>query len=79
MAELGRPLPLLSPAEVLADWPGLNVDGTVLERLQDGVAPDMAALMMLNLAAQLDTGDQIRFLADGCLGCYCPLCSGWSW
>lgn len=64
--ELGRPLPLLSPAEVLADWPGLNVDGTVLKRLQDGVAPDMAALNDAELgAAQLDTGDQIRFLADG--------------
>lgn len=61
LVEQGKPLPILSPAEALADWPVLNVSGPVLSRLQDGVAPDMAGLDV----AELDTGDRLCFLADG--------------
>jgi tRNA pseudouridine55 synthase len=63
LAEQGRPLPLLSPAEVLADWPALTVAGAALGRLRDGVAPDMTGLDVSGLAA----GDRLCFLADGIL------------
>ncbi len=60
LIDQGRPLPLLSPAEALADWPALTIAGEVLCRLQDGVAPGMADLDVSGLVA----GDLIRFLAD---------------
>lgn len=63
LIEQGKPLPLLSPADALADWPTLNVTGPLLDRLQDGVAPDMASLDVSTLAA----GDRVRFLSDGAL------------
>ena len=61
--EHGRPLPFLSLAEALADWPVLKVDGLILERLQNGVAPCMADLVGDEPAA----GDQIRFIAGNTL------------
>jgi tRNA pseudouridine55 synthase len=63
LVEKGSPLPLLTPAEVLADWPALVVSGEVLGRLQDGVAPDMAGLDVSALSA----GDRVCFLADDSL------------
>ncbi len=63
LAEQGRPLPLLTPAEVLADWPALVVSGEVLCRLQDGVAPDMVGLDVSTLAA----GDRVCFIAEDSL------------
>jgi tRNA pseudouridine55 synthase len=57
----GRRLPLLSPAEALADWPALSVSGRLLEKLKDGVAPDMSALDV----SALDPGSRVRFLANG--------------
>ncbi len=63
LVDQGKPLPLLSPAEALIDWPALAVSGPVLERLQDGVAPNMADLDVSGLAA----GDQVRFLSAGAL------------
>lgn len=62
-AEQGRPLPMLSSAEVLADWPTFTVSGTVLGRLRDGVAPSMSDLDVSGLVAD----DQVCFLADGIL------------
>lgn len=62
-AEQGRPLPFLSPVEVLADWPALSVDGAVLGRLRDGVAPAMTDLDVSGLVAD----DRVCFLADGIL------------
>jgi len=63
LVEQGKPLPFLTPAEVLADWPALTVSGAVLGRLQDGVAPDMADLDV----SELTTDDRICFLAEGSL------------
>jgi tRNA pseudouridine55 synthase len=63
LVEQGKPLPLLSPADALADWPALTVTGQLLDRLQDGVAPSMADLDVSNLSA----GDRVRFLNDGAL------------
>lgn len=60
LVEQGKPLPFLTPAEVLTDWPALTVSGAVLGRLQDGVAPDMTDLDVSALSA----GDQIRFMAE---------------
>ena len=60
LVEQGRPLPFLTHAEVLADWPALVVSGEVLGRLQDGVAPDMAGLDVSALSA----GDRVCFLAE---------------
>ncbi len=57
----GESLPLLSPVEALADWPSLVVSGTLLDRLQDGVAPDMSAFDVSGLVA----GSQVRFMTDG--------------
>ena len=56
-------MPLLTPAEALADWPALPVSGPMLTRLQDGVAPNMSDLDVSNLAA----GDRVRFLVDDAL------------
>ena len=67
----GKPLPFLTPAEVLKDWPALTVSGAVLSRLQDGIAPDMAGLDVSGLAA----GDRLCFLASGklvAIGCFAP-------
>lgn len=63
LVEQGKPLPLLTPAAVLSDWPALTVSGAVLGRLQDGVAPDMADLDVSALAA----GDRVCFLAEDSL------------
>lgn len=60
LASQGVPFPLLTPAEVLSDWPALTVSGAVLGRLQDGVAPDMKDFDVSVLGA----GDQVRFLAE---------------
>jgi len=59
LAEQGRPLPLISPADALADWPALIVDGPVLARLQNGVAPGVSEL---NISG-LDAGDLVCFQA----------------
>lgn len=63
LVDQGKTLPLLSPADALADWPALTVTGTLLNKLQDGVAPDMADLDVSALAE----GDRVRFLTDGAL------------
>jgi len=60
LSEQGRSLPLLSLAEALADWSTLKVDGLILERLQNGVAPYMADLVGDEPVA----GDKVRFVAD---------------
>jgi len=63
LVEQGQPLPFLSPAEILADWPALTVSGLVLDRLQDGVAPNMADLDV----SELTTDDRVCFLAESSL------------
>ena len=59
LAEQGQPLPLLSPAEALADWPSLEVGGDVLARLLNGVAPSLTELMV----PALEAGAKVRFLS----------------
>jgi len=59
----GKPLPFLTPVEVLSGWPTLSVSGAVLSRLQDGVAPDMADFDVSGLVA----GDRVCFLAEAAL------------
>ena len=61
--EQGRPLPFLPLAEVLDDWPALTVDGVILERLQNGVAPCLAELS----GDQPAVGARVRFLAGDSL------------
>ncbi len=63
LAEQGLPLPLVSPAAALAGWPALAVDGPVLERLRNGVAPATAELDGTMPAA----GELVRFLTEGTL------------
>jgi tRNA pseudouridine55 synthase len=59
----GRPLPILSPAEALADWPALTIDGEMLGRLQNGVAPCMADL---SVDAPV-VGTRVRLMAGNSL------------
>lgn len=63
LADQGLPLPLVSPADALAGWPALTVDGPVLARLRNGVAPELADLAGAKPAA----GELVRFLAGGAL------------
>jgi tRNA U55 pseudouridine synthase TruB len=60
LSEQGRALPILSLADILADWKALTVDGVILERLQNGVAPHMADLEGDEPVA----GDKVRFIAE---------------
>ncbi|MDT8441308.1 MAG: tRNA pseudouridine(55) synthase TruB [Desulfuromonadales bacterium] len=60
-AAAGEALPLIPPAEALADWPGIALSGAVLTRLQHGVVPRRDELPALN---DLTAGSLIRFL-DG--------------
>jgi tRNA pseudouridine55 synthase len=57
-ADEGRPLPLISPADAMAGWPALVVDGPVLSRLLNGVSPTVTELDVAGLAP----GDRARFL-----------------
>ena len=60
LSEQGRALPILSLADILADWKALTVDGVILKRLQNGVAPHMADLKGDEPVA----GDKVRFIAE---------------
>ena len=60
LSEQGRALPFLSLADILADWKALTVDGVILKRLQNGVAPHMADLKGDEPVA----GDKVRFIAE---------------
>ena len=60
LSEQGRALPFLSLADILADWKALTVDGVILKRLQNGVAPQMADLGGNEPVA----GDKVRFIAE---------------
>lgn len=59
LVDSGLALPLLSPAETLAEWPVLNVDGPVLGRLRDGVAPGLDEVD----TSGLSDNDMLCFLA----------------
>ena len=59
LAEQGKKIPLLRPAEALSDWPSINLSGDPLKRLQDGVAPDMSALEMDGISED----DKVKFMA----------------
>ena len=59
LIEQDIPLPLLSPAEALADWPAVRMERDVLMRLQDGIAPKATEVSCSGLVAQ----DRVRFLA----------------
>jgi tRNA pseudouridine55 synthase len=58
LADQGVPLPMMSPADALDDWPALFVDGPVLARLRNGVAPGMKELQN----PVLNAGALVRFL-----------------
>jgi tRNA pseudouridine55 synthase len=60
LVSAGRALPLLSPAQALADWPALTIEGADLQRLNDGVAPSVTACQ----ASTLEAGERLCFL-DG--------------
>lgn len=60
LVDRGQPLPLLSPAEALADWPAREVSGAALGRLRDGVAPGMDEVDTTGL----DAGELLCFLAE---------------
>jgi tRNA pseudouridine55 synthase len=60
LSEQGRALPFLSLADILADWKALTVEGVILKRLQNGVAPHMADLKGDEPVA----GDKVRFIAE---------------
>ncbi|PLX85943.1 MAG: tRNA pseudouridine(55) synthase TruB [Desulfuromonas sp.] len=59
MASLGEKLPLLTPAQALTGWPGLEVDGFVLKRLRDGVAP---RCQELDGGCTLEPGRLVKFV-----------------
>lgn len=58
LADSGDPLPWLSPTEALADWPAIEVAGPVLDRLRNGVAPAVDAVV---LPPGLRSGQAVRF------------------
>jgi tRNA pseudouridine55 synthase len=58
-ATTGAPLPLISPAQALADWPGLVVSGRAVERLRNGVAPRAE-----EVAGTAAPGQKVRLLVD---------------
>jgi tRNA pseudouridine55 synthase len=62
MAEEGDALPLLSPAEALSDWPELVIDGPVLDRLLNGVAPDLCEV---ETDVSLELGQAVRCMTGG--------------
>lgn len=59
MAGEGRPLPLLSPAQALADWPGLTVLEGPAARLKDGVAPKVG-----DVSGEARPGQLVRLMVD---------------
>ena len=61
LAAAGQPLPLIAPAQVLADWPGLQVLGAARFRLANGIAPARADVTG---ADGLVPGQPVRLLAD---------------
>jgi tRNA pseudouridine55 synthase len=61
LAAAGQPLPLIAPAQVLADWPGLQVQGAARFRLTNGIAP---TLTDVTGADGLVPGQPVRLLAD---------------
>jgi tRNA pseudouridine55 synthase len=56
----GQSLPLIAPAQVLAEWPGLQVHDSALARLANGIAP---TLTEVTDAAGLVVGQPVRLLA----------------
>ena len=63
LVEQGLPLPLVSPAAALADWPALTVEGAALERLRNGVPPYQADCQGIMPMPE----QQLRFLAGDTL------------
>jgi tRNA pseudouridine55 synthase len=61
LAAAGQALPLIAPAQVLADWPGLQVHDAARARLANGIAP---TLTEVNGAAELVPGQPVRLLID---------------
>jgi tRNA pseudouridine55 synthase len=61
LAAAGQPLPLLAPAQVLVEWPGLQVHSAALARLANGIAPRLTEVAG---AGDLAAGCPVRLLAD---------------
>lgn len=60
MAAAGEDLPLLSPAQALANWPLVVIEGDVALRLKDGIAPKCG-----ELTGQAEPGQRVRIMASG--------------
>jgi len=58
LAAEDKPLPLLSPEQALADWPGLLVEDEAVARLKNGVAPRLA-----ELSGSAQPGQLVRLMA----------------
>lgn len=56
----GQPLPLLSPADALADWPAISVDKTVHARLMHGIAPVVSDVS----GGASKPGEKVKILFD---------------
>jgi len=59
LAAAGQPLPLIPLAEMLPDWPSVEVLGEARQRLAHGVAP---AMTEVTAAAELPAGQPVRLL-----------------
>lgn len=60
------PLPLISPAEALVEWPALQVLGKAVERLRNGVVPqagELAGKVAPGQLVRLMVGEQLAALA----------------
>lgn len=73
LAAADRPLPLLTPAEALGDWPGFTVAGAAAARLGNGVAP---RLDEVDGPADLAAETPVRLLVDGRLAAVARLVPG---
>lgn len=56
----GEDLPLLSPAQALADWPEIVITGDVAWRLKDGIAPKCE-----EVEGQAEPGQRVRIMVAG--------------
>ncbi len=67
MAAAEEELPLLSPAQALADWPEIVIEGEIAARLKDGIAPPCAEVSGLaepGRRVKLMVGGQLAAIAE---------------
>jgi tRNA pseudouridine55 synthase len=59
LAAAGEPLPIISPAAALVDWPGLIVQGEAAGRLMNGVAPGKE-----EVSGMVEPGQLVRLMVE---------------